>query len=81
MRTTGKRRKQKTELVQTGLEFEVVEGETTNVAGHEFTSVQYPVDGLPCPECADGKIFFGFEVGERCPWCDNAELEFGPIIY
>ena len=81
LKTTGKGRKRRTELVQTNLQFEVIAGETTVVSGHEITMAQYPKKGLPCPECNAGTVHFGFEIGDRCPWCSKADLEFEPLIY
>lgn len=76
---TGKRRKRMTKLVPTSLQFEAIEGECVTPTGLKFNVIFYPRDGLPCTECQSGTIRFGFEVGERCPWCSQAELKFTPI--
>jgi hypothetical protein len=78
---TGKGRKKKESLVPTGLHFEVIAGGTTIIAGRDMTLAQYPADGLPCPECKTGTIHFGFDIGDLCPWCSKAKLQFSGIIY
>lgn len=70
-----------TKLIPTGLQFQVAESEVGFDTGRDLVSVLYPQGGLPCTECVGGTIRFGFEVGERCPWCSQAELEFSTIVY
>lgn len=77
----GKGRKRRTEQIPTKLQFQAVAGQTTVVGGCEFTGVQYPKEGLPCPVCPDGTIFFGFELTDDCPWCGHNPMKFDSIIY
>ncbi len=79
--SNGKGRKRTTEQIPTDLQFEVIAGETTVVGGYEFTGVQYPKEGLPCPVCPGGTVIFGFELTDDCPWCGHNPMKFDSIIY
>jgi hypothetical protein len=53
VRTTGKRKKQKTEQIPTGVSFIAKQGEALQVNNHIISYlVHYPIETIPCPDCS-----------------------------
>jgi len=77
----GRGKKRVVDSIPTELSFHAVEVMSAPTSGPQFPVIQYPTDGLPCPDCKDGTVRFGFERDENCPWCGHMPMKFNSIIY
>lgn len=85
--TTRKRKKGKTgnipkkTYVPTGVVFKAERGEPFQHGDTVSYFVHYPVDAIPCPNCGERQLTFGFEPGAKCPMCQDGTLVLEAIEY
>jgi hypothetical protein len=81
-RTTGKRKKQKTEQVPTGVSFIVEQDKALQIDNRIISYlVRYPIETVPCPDCDRFSLSLGFEGGEICPKCKRGIVNTEFIEY